>query len=803
MRRIRMLIVTLAVTTFVVAGAASIHQIKNAIPDAARPLPLSAVRLTGGPLKHAQDLDAEYLLKLEPDRMLAYYRKHAGLEPRAEGYGGWDGDGRNLTGHIGGHYLSAVSLMYAATGDQRFKERADYIVNELKQVQDANGDGYMGALANGKERFLEVSKGNIRSSSFDLNGLWSPWYVLHKTYAGLRDAYRYTGNRTALEEEIKFAAWAESILSKLDAGQLQKMLNTEFGGMNEVLADLYADTGDKRWLELSHHFDHREVLDPLSRRQNNLPYLHGNTQVPKLLGSLARYAYTGDKADGDAAQFFWNTVVDHHTFATGGHGKDEYFGPPDKLSDRVDGRTAETCNVYNMLKMTRRLFALHPDIKYAEFHERALFNHILASMDPEDGRTCYMVPVGRGVQHEYQNMFGSFTCCVGSGMESHALHGDGIYYESGDRLWVNLYAPSTAMWEAAGAELTMEATFPEGESATLKFTLKAPKKFILALRRPSWALSGFNVKVNGQPVKELVKPAFYQELNRTWKSGDTIAVTLPKALRLEPSPDNTNVAAIMWGPLVLAGDLGPERERGGRRGNNGQQSSQQGQQRQPVNIPSFVAAGQSLDKWLKPVSGKPGNFLSDGAGRDQDVELVPFYRLHRRTYSVYWDIFTPAEWEKRKVEIAAEREKQRQMESATLGYVQPGETLLERDFNQQGEETSSVRVQGHPGRMSKKWFSFDMPVDPAHPMKLLVTYHGEERQKRTFEILVDGTRVGEQTLERFRPGSSSGRFFDVEYAIPAELVKGKQKATVRFQATGSNETGSVFGVRTIRADGAR
>jgi DUF1680 family protein len=791
--QIRNLAVKFVIVAFVVAWPAPARQIKNAItpavPDVARPLPLAAVRLTGGPLKQAQDLDADYLIKLEPDRMMAYYRKRAGLEPKAEGYAGWDGDGRNLTGHIAGHYLSAVSLMYAATGDQRFKERADYVIREMKEVQDKHGDGYLGALANGKEQFVEVSKGNIRSASFDLNGLWSPWYVLHKTYAGLRDAYRYTGSRAALEVEIKFAAWAEGILSKLDDSQLQKMLNTEFGGMNEVMADLYADTGDKRWLDLSHRFDHRAVLEPLARGQDILPGLHGNTQVPKLQGHLARYVYTGDKTDGDAARFFWDSVVNHHSFATGGHGKDEYFGPPDGLSDRVDGRTAETCNVYNMIKMTRRLFALQPDIKFAEFHERALFNHILASIDPADERTCYMVPVGRGVQHEYQRMFQSFTCCVGSGMESHALHGDGLYYESGDKLWVNLYAPSTARWEAAGVDLTMETNFPEGESATLKLALKAPKQFTLALRRPSWAGDGFAVKVNGQAVKNLAKPTSYIELKRKWKSGDTVAVTLPKTLRLEPTPDNARVAAILWGPLVLAGDLGPERERGGRAG-------------QSINIPALVAAERPLTDWLKPVSGKPGNFRSDGVGREQDVELMPFYRLHRRVYSVYWDLFTPAEWEKKASELAAERERQRKREAATVSFAQPGETQSERDFNQQGEETSQGVVAGRHGRSAKKWFSFDMPVDAARPMAMILTYHGEERQTRTFEILVDGAGVGEQTIERHRPGSPAKSFFDVEYAIPAGLTRGKQKVTVRFQATGGNETATVFGVRLIRADQA-
>jgi uncharacterized protein len=789
-----------AIVAIVFAGLVQAQQIKSVVPAVARPLPLSAVRLTGGPLKRAQDLDAEYLLKLEPDRMLAFYRRRAGLEPKAEPYGGWDGDGRNLTGHIAGHYLSGASMMYAATGDARFKERVDYILRELKEVQDKHGDGYLGALANGKEQFIEVSKGNIRSASFDLNGLWAPWYVLHKTFAGLRDTYRYTGNRAALEIEIKFAAWAESILAKLDDAQLQKMLNTEFGGMNEVLADLYADTGDKRWLDLSRRFDHSAVFAPLARRENILPGLHGNTQVPKIQGHLARYTYTGDKADGEAAHFFWDIVVKHHSFATGGHGKDEYFGPPDQLSDRIDGRTAETCNVYNMIKMTRKLFALHPDIKYAEFHERALFNHILGSIDAEDGRTCYMVPVGRGVQREYQDMFRSFTCCVGSGMESHALHGDGLYYESGDKLLVNIYAPSTAKWEASGVDLAMDTNFPEGESASLKLTLKASKQFALVLRRPSWAGEGFAVKVNGQAVKQLSAPGSYVEINRKWKTGDTVALALPKTLRLEPLPDNKRVTAIMWGPIALAGDLGPERER--RRG--GQQTEAQAGARppaQPIRIPSLVAADRPLSEWIKAVTDKPGNFRTAGVGREQDVDLAPFYRLHRRAYSIYFDLFTPAEWEKKSAELLAAQERQRKLEAATVAFVdQPGEAYSERDFNQRGEDTTPVRVGGRPGRSARKWFSFDLPLGADQPLKLIVTYHGEERATRTFEILVDDARVGEQRIERHRPGSPTKSFFDVEYAIPAELARGKQKVTVRFQATGGNETAGVFGVRMVRAD---
>jgi DUF1680 family protein len=756
--------------------------IARAIADAARPLPLSAVRLTGGPLKQAQDADAKYLLALEPDRMLAFYRQRAGLAPKAEPYGGWDGDDRNLTGHIAGHHLSAVSMMWQATGDERFKTRAGYIVGELKIVQDKNGDGHLSALARGREAFAELAKGTIRSASFDLNGLWSPWYTLHKTFAGLRDAYRYTGNRTALDVEIKFAQWAEGILSGLSEAQLQQMLNTEFGGMNEVLADLYADTGDARWLTLSHKFDHRAVLDPLVRGDDRLAGLHGNTQVPKLLGSAVRYAYTGDRADGAAARFFWDRVVDHHTFATGGHGKDEYFREPDHLSNIVDGRTAETCNVYNMLKLTRRLFALEPDIKYAEFHERALFNHILGSIDASEGAMCYMVPVGRGVRREYQDMSRSFTCCVGSGMESHALHGDGIYYESGDRLWVNLYAPSTANWDAAGVQLAMDTTFPDGESAKATLTLRSPKAFTLALRRPSWAASGFTVAVNGAAVTELPKPGAYVELRRTWRTGDVVTLSLPKTLRVDLLPDNKRRAAIMWGPIVLAGDLGPEPGRG------------TAARWPPPDAPVLVAAERPVSEWLRPVAGKPGAFKTEGVGKDRDVELEPFYRLQHHTYAAYWDLFTPSEYEKRTADLTAERERQQRLERATVAFIAPGDQQAERQVNQQGEESSIVRADGRAGRRAAKWFSYDLAVDAARPATLVVTYNSDTRRTRTFEILVDGQRVGEQTI----PENSASRFFDVEYRIPSELLRGKQKVTVRFQAATGNETAPVFGVRIIR-----
>ncbi len=781
----------------------------------ARPLPLSSVRVLGGPLGHAQDLDAAYLLSLEPDRMLAYFRERAGLKPRADPYGGWDGGGRNLTGHIAGHHLSAVSLMYAARGDARFKDRADYMVRELREVQDANGDGYLCALENGRRCFGELARGEIRSASFDLNGEWSPWYTVHKMFAGLRDAYRHTGNRTALDVEVAFGRWVERTLSGLSGAQIQHMLGTEFGGMNEVMVDLYADTGDRDWLELSYEFEHLAFIEPLQRHQDDLAGKHGNTQIPKVVGSAARYTLTGRARDLMAASFFWDEVVQHHSFATGGHGTDEYFGYPGKLNDRVDGRTCESCNVYNMLKLTRKLFALDPDPHYADFQERALFNHVMASIDPNDGRMCYMVPVGRGVTHEYQDMLHSFTCCVGSGMENHALHGDGVYSEAGDRLWVNLYVPSTADWESAGVSLAMETDFPEGESARLTLQVREPKAFTLVLRRPYWVGDGFAVRVNGAPVedpeaaveKETGPGGLYAwpepvsrwfEIRRSWRTGDVVELDLPKSLHTEPLPDNPSRMSLMWGPLVLAGDLGPEPRR--RRG--------EPPSRPPV-VPVFVPKDAEVGTWLKPVAGKPGWFRTDGVGREpdaggklHDVDFTPFYRLPERTYGTYWDVFTPAAWEKLKAGYAAEAERQRRLEAATVAYVQPGETLFERRFNYQGaKDAAPQRVLGRPGRSGKSWFSYDLGVEPTHPMVLVLTYFSGDRRSTpaSFDILVDGTRIASQDVRQTTPR----RFYDVRYPVPAELVEGKETVTVRFQAREGSQVASLFGVRMIRGDAER
>ncbi len=713
---------------------AALNPITNAIPFAASPLPLSAVRLTGGPLKKAQELGAQNLLKLDMDRVMYRFRERAGLKPKADdSYGGWEGAGRQLTGAIAGHYLSGLSYMYSATGDAQFKDRANYLVNEYKEVQDARGDGYLGALmgtlppgttvvdgkveingksydvylppggrggrggpqpaVDGRPLFEMIALGQINAGTrritnpaqggFDLNGMWSPWYVQHKLLSGLRDAYRQTGNRAALDVAVQHAGWVESIVGGLSAEQLQLMLTCEFGGINESLADLYADTGDARWLKLSQRFHHDYIVNPLAAGRDILGGKHGNTQVPKLLGELARYIHAGNAPDGDAAKYFWEAVAYHHSFATGGHGYDEAFGPPDKLSDQVDGsgygnkdlRTCESCNVYNMVKITRLLFALQPDNKFAEFHERALYNHVLASMNFNDGTVCYMVPVSPGETHEYQRN-DPMTCCQGTGLENHALHGLGLYYTSADKLWVNLYSPSTAQWREPGFAFETAVDRVSGD-ATLKFTTGAPKEFTLALRRPFWAGEGFAIKVNGAPQSDLPKAGAYAEIKRSWQSGDTVAVALPKSLYKEALPDNANRVAFKWGPYVLGADYsapdalttaqaaqaastaansaggGAFNTGGGRRGGRGRGGPR-------AKYPVFLAkADDPVDAILKAEMLKdttladsttdiPVVFRATGVGGDvNNVAFKPFYQLSDRRYGIYQDLVTPEEWQQR------------------------------------------------------------------------------------------------------------------------------------------------------------
>jgi uncharacterized protein len=597
---------------------------RDAIEFKARPFSLNEVKLLDGPFLHASQLQSKILLSYDADKLLSRFYTEAGLKPKADHYMGWENE--SLAGHSLGHYLSACSMAYQATGDYRFLERVNYVAGQLKALQDYDQAGYIGAFPKGKKVFgQEIAKGDIRSKSFDLNGIWSPLYTAHKMMAGLRDAYELCGSTEALEVEVRFAEWLNNVIASLNDEQIQKMLNTEHGGIEETLADLYADTGNKKYLQLSEKLYHKAVLDSLKMRIDVLPRKHSNTNIPKLIALSRLYELTGDTSDRGAAEFFWNTVVNHHTYVTGGNGNKEYFGPEDKLSDRLGQNTTETCNVYNMLKLSEHLFEWSTSARVADFYERALFNHILSSQDPENGRVTYNLSLGMGGFKEFQDPF-DFTCCIGSGMESHSKYGKNIYYHNNDELYVFQYIASELNWKDKAVVLTQKTSFPEEQNSVLSFVCEKPVSLTIMIRYPEWAGTGFAIKVNGNPVEIKSGPGSFVPVTGTWMTGMNIEVIMPFSLHIKPMPDNPDRVAVMYGPLVMAGDLGPLADT---------------VNKAPDYVPVLMTTGSDPEKWLKPVDGKKNTFVTVNTGKPRDFELRPFYVVYDRRYSVYWDMKKP------------------------------------------------------------------------------------------------------------------------------------------------------------------
>lgn len=745
------------------------------VPLRAESFDLGNVRLLRGPFREAMERDAAYLLKLEPDRLLAGFREDAGLPPRAPRYGAWETQG--VAGHTLGHYLSAGAKMFAATGDGRFKERTVYIVTELVACQEANGDGYVAAIPNGKRIFAEVARGDIRSQGFDLNGCWVPWYTMHKLLAGLRDTYLYTGNAQALVVYRKLGDWALKTTGELNHDQLQQMLRCEQGGMTETAADLYALTGEKKYLELAGRFNHRAVLDPLIAGEDRLNGLHANTQFPKIIGAARQYELTGNDDFRRASVFFWETVTRHHSYATGGNSDSEHFGPPDQLSERLSPSTTESCNTYNMLKLTRHIFEWTASPECADYYERALFNHILASQDPKTGCVTYYLSLQSGGEKVYQDPFDAFTCCVGTGMENHAQYGEAIYFHDASGIYVNLFVASEVDWPEKGITLRQDTRFPEEDTARLTFHCSKPTEFTLYVRHPGWAVDGMSVAVNGEAAQHSGTSGAFLPLRGTWRDGDIVEMRLPMRLHIEAMPDNPKRAALLYGPIVLAGALGSSPE--------------------PATVPVLITGDRPIEEWLKPAMGHALTFETQSVGRPRDVQVIPFYRMHHQRHVVYWDFFTKAEWEAREAAYRAEQERRRELEARTVDFVQPGEMQPERAHDFDGENT---RCGSHQDR---KWrdaaeggrFAFTLKVAPDAPMQLVCTYWGSDTGGREFDILLDGLKVATQVLDNPKPNA----FIDITYDIPPELTRGKDHVRVTFQAHPGKMAGGVFGCRMVRA----
>lgn len=741
----------------------------------ARPFDTNEVTLLDSPFKAARDRHAQYLLDLKPDRLLAKFRTEQGLEAKAPHYEGWES--QTIAGHSLGHYLTGIAKMYASTGDARFKQRAEYCVTELAACQEAGKDGLIAAFPKARETFAQIAAGDIRSKGFDLNGIWVPWYTLHKQHAGLHDVYKYMGNRQALEVSKRLADWAIAITANLNDEQFQRMLDCEQGGMAESLAELYALTGERKYADLAKRFNHRKMIEPLAQGRDVLPGVHANTQVPKLIGA-ARQAELLRDADEqrNAASFFWTTVTGRHTYANGGNSLNEYFGPAGVIAKRLRGNTSETCNTYNMLKLTRHLHSWTPRASYMDYYERAMFNHILASQDPNGAGVVYYLPLNTPSRKPFQRLEEDFTCCVGTGMENHASYGDMIYSHADDTLYVNLFTPSVLKWKAKDLTVTQTTSFPEAGSSTL--TVGGKGSFILKLRKPAWVGDGFKVAVNGEPVGHGTPGADgYVEIARNWSDADKVEVTLPMSVRVEPTPDDANKIAMFYGPVLLAADLGTRRPA-------------------PAQMP-FIVTETADASWIKPAQGRTLTFTTTGTGKPEELTFRPLYQLGKEFYAVYFDRLTPADYSTRLERLKTEEEERRKLEALTSDFVQPGEMQPERDHNFAGESTEPGEFAGKKHRHASDggWFSFEMAVPTTGKARLICTYWGSESGNRTFDILIDDVKIATESLKSVRPEE----FYDKAYEIPEDLLKGKEKVRVKFAAHPRNTAGGVFGIRIVRA----
>jgi DUF1680 family protein len=774
------LLVYLAFTGCRGEKAAGMEKISLAV----RPFPLQNVRLLDGPFKRAMDRNTQYLRDLDSDRLLHNFRLTAGLPSTAQPLGGWEEPKVELRGHFVGHYLTACALAYAATGDEPLRRKADALVSELAECQKALGNsGYLSAYP---EEFIDrVIEGRR---------VWAPWYTLHKIMAGLLDMYVYCGNEQALDVLTGMAAWTKGRTDELDNEAMQRMLRVEHGGMTEVLANLYAVTANPDHLALARRFDHRAFLDPLASGRDELKGLHINTQVPKVIGAAREYELTGEKFYADVATYFWDEVVNHRSYVTGGTSNYEAWRTgPDVLASEVSNASHETCVTYNMLRLTRQLFTWSADPKLADYYERALFNGILSTQDPESGMVMYYVPMESGWYRTFCTPNDSFWCCTGTGVENHAKYSDSIYFHDEKGLFINLFIASELDWPEKGLSIRQETQFPEEEGTSLRFRCREDVTLAVRIRVPGWATRGVVVKINEEPQELSAPPGSFLTIARTWKNGDRLTMEIPMSLHLWRMPDDPHIAAVLYGPVVLAGEL-PTEELSEERVYGPYHADGK-----PAPAPDLVPPTKNLTDWLKPLEGRPLTFRTSGAGRPDEVTLAPFYTLFGKRYALYWSFYDEKEWVEveagRRARAAEAASRQIAIQKRLVDRVMIGETESERGHNLQADRSSSGELRGENWRQAVNggWFRYDVRVIPGQSMVLLCTYWGSD-VGRTFDIFVEGTKIATQTVNVNFPGD----FFDVEYEIPSELTRDKEKISVKFQAPEEGTAGGLFGLVILK-----
>jgi DUF1680 family protein len=755
-----------------------------------QPFNLNEVRLLDGPFRQAQETDKRYMFSLDPDRLLAPYLREAGLKPKAASYGNWENTG--LDGHIAGHYLSALALMYASTGDPKVKDRMEYMIGELDKCQEKNGDGYLGGIPGGKEIWKEIKAGNINSNSFSLNGKWVPLYNIHKMYAGLYDAYAVAGNVKAKHMLVKLTDWCIDLVSNLSDQQVQELLKSEHGGLNETFAHVYAITGDQKYLQLARRFSDRSILNPLLKHTDALNGLHANTQIPKVIGFEQIALLDKDANWANAAAFFWKTVVEHRTVAIGGNSVREHFHPANNFSTMTESREGpETCNSYNMLKLTKQLFLAAPSNTYLDYYERTLYNHILSSQRPEGG-FVYFTPMRPGHYRTYSSPQESFWCCVGSGLENHGKYGELIYAHSKNDVYVNLFIPSTLNWEEKGIQLTQQTHFPDAENTSLKLNLKNKKRFALYFRCPLWVEQGkITVLVNGKKIAAKSDARGYAGIDRVWATGDVVDISLPMHTIAEFMPDGSDWVAFLRGPIVLAAAMDTLSQPnltadGSRMGHIASGALL------PINdAPLVTGVKNKLANEITLVDKNSLTFNVQNAiyqPRYKSLKLVPFYTLAEKRYVVYFPYSNVETLPERAKEIKLAEEEKMKIERQTIDLVNVGEQQPESDHNFKGEQTDNGIYQEKHFRNGRGCFSYMLKNRDLLANKLILTYYGKEKD-RSFSILINGTAIENVKLD----GTKGDVFYTREYNIPKELLK--TEIEVKFVADQGSAIANIYEVR--------
>lgn len=747
---------------------------------------VSDVRLEASPFKHAEDMDIRYLLALDPDRLLAPYLKGAGLEPKADNYPNWENTG--LDGHIGGHYLSALSFMYAATGNEEIGRRLDYVLSELKRCQDTAGDGYLCGVPDGRNMWKEIEQGNVRAATFGLNDRWVPLYNIHKTYAGLRDAYLVAHREEAKDMLVKLTDWMERTTANLTDEQMQDMLRSEHGGLNETFADVADITGDKRYLKLAHRFSHDIILNPLLKNEDKLTGIHANTQIPKVIGFKRIADLEKNDEWSRAADFFWQTVVNNRSITIGGNSVYEHFHPADNFEPmRTSEQGPETCNTYNMLRLTKLLYATSADSRYMDYYERALFNHILSTQDPVQGGFVYFTPMRSGHYRVYSQPQTSFWCCVGSGLENHARYGEMIYAHKGsDELYVNLFIPSTLKW--GDINIKQSTAFPdeEGTSVTVNSS-KGKTRFTLNVRVPEWVNADeLAITVNGKEEKVEIADG-YVKLKRTWKDGDKVYVSMPMHLRAIDMPDHSRNYSFLYGPIVLASRMGTQRQDGMFADDSRGGHIAHGPRLPLQNMPVIVGSTEDILSHITKTDGKM-EFTLKGVSPEnyEGMKLEPFYRIHESRYMAYWPVLSASEVQKRQEEVARQESIAQALEARTADKVTCGEQQPESDHFVKMEWSGTGNDGGVQWRETRQWFSYRMKTNGRKVTAVRIAFRNDNN--RDARILINDTEIGSFAT------APNGI---IELPVKSDVIGKAETITLKIAKGSKDITPHIYEVRLI------